>query len=291
MIYHTAQRERRGFTLIELVIGMVIFGIVGALFTQLLTTQGRFFDKQNMGNAARNVSRASLNRVVSDLRMIEATGGMVSASSSAITARVPFALGVVCGTNTSGPGNTTAISLLPVDSVTYYADGFYGYAWRSATTGAYTYVENGALQYKNTGQSLCGQVGITTLTSGLTARLSPIVTGSSLGTPLFLYRMIRYEFKASTAVPGKFGLFRTTILQNGTELSEELIAPFASTARFRFFVVGSESNAQDNPPAALSDMRGLEIHLDGLSERAVPGSASVESAPFTTAVFFKNRIQ
>lgn len=287
----TVGRGRSGFTLIELLVGMVIFAIVGALFTQLLTTQGRFFDKTNMGNAARNVSRASLNRVVSDLRMIEATGGMVAASSAGVTARVPFALAVVCGTNTSGPGTTTAISILPVDSVIYNAPGFYGYAWRSATTGAYTYVENGAIQYKNQGQDLCTQVGITTLTNGRTARLSPIVAGSSLGTPIFLYRIVRYEFKASTAVPGKLGLYRTTLFPDGTQTSEELVAPFASTAKFRFFVVGNNTAAQDNPPALLSDVRGLELHLDGLSETAVPGSTSGESAPFTTAVFFKNRIQ
>ncbi len=287
-----AGRGRRGFTIIEILVGMVIFAIIGALFTKLLTTQGKFFDKQNMGNAARNVSRASLNRVVSDMRMIEATGGMIAASPTAITARVPFALAVVCGTNTSGPGTTTAISILPVDSVIYNAPGFYGYAWRSATTGVYTYVENGAIQYKNTGQDLCTQVGITTLTNGRNARLSPVVNGSSLGTPIFLYRIIRYEFKASTAVPGKLGLYRTTMFPDATPpATEELVAPFASTARFRFFVVGNNTNAQDNPPAALSDVRGLELHLDGLSETAVAGSPSPESAPFTTAVFFKNRIQ
>ena len=287
MRYNTGAPRRRGFTLIELIIGMVIFAIVGALFTRLLTTQGKFFDKQNMGNAARNVSRASLNRVVSDLRMIEATGGVLAASSSSITARVPFALGVVCGTS----NNSTAISLLPVDSVIYNADGFYGFAWRNATTGVYTYVENPAAQTKNVGNNLCNSVGITTLTNGRAARLTPVVNGSSLGTPLFLYRRIRYEFKASTAVPGKFGLYRTTIFPDASEQSEELVAPFANTARFRFFVVGNSTTAQDNPPGILSDMRGIELHLDGLSENAVPGSASVESAPFTTAVFFKNRAQ
>ena len=285
----SSNRRRRGFTLIELIIGVVIFGIIGALFTRLLTSQGRFFDKQSMGNAARNVSRASLNRVVSDFRMIESGGGVLAASATSITARVPFAIGVVCGTNNNGSGNSTAVSLLPVDSALYDADGFYGYAWRSATTGAYTYVENPAAQEKGTGGNLCNQMGITTLTNGRTARITPTMAGSSLGTPVFLYRRLRYEFKASTAVPGKTGLYRTVIFPNNTEKTEELVAPFASTARYRFFVVGSNDIAQDAPPGNLSQLRGIELHLDGTSETKVPGSSTYESAPFTTAVFFKNR--
>src|SRR5256885_16512965 len=96
------RRARRGFTLIELLVGIVIFAIVGALFTKLLTVQGRFFDRQGMGNAARNVSRASLNRIISDFRMIEATGGIVNASSTSLTLRIPYAIGVECGGNGGG---------------------------------------------------------------------------------------------------------------------------------------------------------------------------------------------
>lgn len=294
MRYNHDTGSRRGFTLIELTVGIVIFAIVGAALTRLLTTQGKFFDKQAAGNSARNVSRASLNRIVSDFRMVEATGGVLAASPTSLTVRVPFALGVVCGTNTSSStsgNNSTAISLLPVDSVMYNAEGFFGYAWRSATTGAYTYVENPAAHTKGVGQDLCSTVGITTLPNGRTARLTPAVDGSSLGTPIFLYRRLRYEFKPSTAVPGKVGLYRTIIFPNLSEKPEELVAPFANTARYRFFVVGDNANAQDNPPAALSDLRGFELHLDGISETMVPGSTTVESAPFTTAVFFKNRAQ
>lgn len=285
MMYKHGTRSRRGFTLIELMIGMVIFAIVGGLFTQLLLTQGRFFDKQGAGNSARNVSRASLNRIVSDLRMIEATGGVLAASPTSLTLRVPFALGVVCGTDSS----STAISILPVDSVVYNAPGFFGYAWRSATTGAYTYIENPSGQTKNAGKDMCGTMGITTLVNGLAARLTPVVIGSALGTPIFLYRRLRYEFKPSTAVPGKVGLYRTIIFPDLTETTEELVAPFSSTARYRFFVVSDNVNAYDSPPAVLSDIRGVELHLDGMSETAVPGSITAESAPFTTAVFFKNR--
>src|SRR5438045_3885109 len=107
--------HRRGFTLIELLVGIVIFAIVGTLFTRLLSIQGKFFDRQGMANAARNVSRSSLNRVISDFRMIEATGGVVAAAPTSLTIRVPYAIGVLCADANGG----THISLLPVDSTSY----------------------------------------------------------------------------------------------------------------------------------------------------------------------------
>ncbi|HYS70610.1 MAG TPA: prepilin-type N-terminal cleavage/methylation domain-containing protein, partial [Gemmatimonadaceae bacterium] len=137
MRHYNLRRVRRGFTLIELLVGIVIFAIVGALFTKLLTVQGRFFDRQGMGNAARNVSRSSLNRVVSDFRMIEANGGVVAASSTSLTIRIPYAIGVMCKNIAAG----TVLSLLPVDSTTYAQAGFYGYAWRNFIDGTYSYVE------------------------------------------------------------------------------------------------------------------------------------------------------
>lgn len=278
-------KTRRGFTLLELLVGMVIFAIIGALFTKLLSTQGQFFDKQGLSNAARNVSRGSLNRLVSDLRMIETSGGVLAASSTSLTLRVPFAIGVVCSSNV----NSTAVSMLPVDSVVYNADGFYGFAWRNAVTGAYTYVENPAAHDKTTGQNACNAVAITTLPEGRAARITPVVTGSSLGTPVFLYRRIRYEFKASAAVPGKTGLYRTVIFPSGTEEVEELVAPFASTAKYRFFIAGDNATAYDAPPGDLTTIRGIELNLDGTSEFTAAGQSLPENAPFKTAVFFKNR--
>jgi len=285
MTNHMNSRVRRGFTLIELLVGIVIFAIVGALFTKLLTVQGKFFDRQGMGNAARNVSRASLNRIISDFRMIEATGGIVNASPTSLTLRIPYAIGVECADN----GGFTHLTLLPVDSTTYANSSFYGYAWRSATTGVYTYVEGGA-SLLDGDQAVCTGVRITTVPGGKVVKVSPVLpVGAGLGTPTFVFERIRYEFKASVAVPGKLGLWRTLIRQNGGDLTEELVAPFANSAKWRFFTLQGGAVAQDNPPGNLADIRGLELHLDGISEYVAPGMVSNESAPFTTAVFFKNR--
>ena len=117
--------------------------------------------------------------------------------------------------------------------------------------------------------------------------MNPLASG--LGTPVFLYSKSRYEFKASLAVPGRLGLFRTTILPNGTESAEELVAPFASTASWQFFTVNGGAVAQAAVPADLTTIRGLELHLDGMSEGIAATKTIQDTAPFTTAVFFKNR--
>ena len=281
-----SKTARRGFSMVELLVGMVIFAIIGAAFTKLMTTQGKFFDKQGLSNAARNVSRASLNRVVSDFRMIEATGGVVAATPTVLTIRIPYAIGVMCATS----NGRTHVSLLPVDSMAYASAGFYGYAWRNFTTGAYSYVEGGGTAIGNGDAAVCNGQNITTVPNGKVVGLQPTApAGAGLGTPIFLYARVRYEFKASQSVQGAIGLYRTQISQNGAETSEELVAPFAATAKWKFFTLNGGNVAQDAPPANLADIRGLELHLDGLSEYRAPGQASYESAPFTTAVFFKNR--
>jgi prepilin-type N-terminal cleavage/methylation domain-containing protein len=280
------RRVRRGFTLVELLVGMVLFGIVGALFTKLLTTQGRYFDRQGMGNAARNVSRASLNRVVSDFRMIEATGGVVAATGTSLTLNIPFAIGVMCATS----GGVTHLSLLPVDSTTYANAGFYGYAWRNFTTGVYSYVDNTATEANALDGSVCTGQGVTTVPGGRVVIVTPILPGGAgLGTPVFLYSRVKYQFAASTAIPGSIGLFRTTINPNGTQRTEELVAPFAATAGWKFFVLNGGSVAQVNAPGDLTTITGLELHLDGMSEGIAATKIAPETAPFTTAVFFKNR--
>jgi prepilin-type N-terminal cleavage/methylation domain-containing protein len=288
MRYTGHRRVRRGFTLIELLVGMVLFAIVGALFTKLLTTQGRFFDRQGMGNAARNVSRASLNRVVSDFRMIEATGGVVAATPTSLTLHIPYAIGVMCANSGTG----TVLSLLPVDSTTYATAGFYGYAWRNFTTGAYFYVQNPASERDGIPADLavCTIQGVTTVLNGRVVFVTPVLPGGAgLGTPVFLYSNIRYDFKASTAIPGSIGLFRTKIAPGGAETTEELVAPFAATAGWKFFVLNGGSVAQANAPADLTTITGLELHLDGMSEGTAATKTTPETAPFTTAVFFKNR--
>lgn len=276
--------NRRGLSLSELVIGIVILAIIGMALTRVLRSQARYFDHQKISNAARNVSRGPLNRMVSDLRMVEALGGVVEAQQNYVIVRVPYAMGVVCATT----GGATHISLLPVDSAMYAAPGFSGYAWRGGQ-GIYRYVEAGPPTVSAGDINVCTASSIQTLTASnaKVIQITPQLTDTaSVGTPVFLFRRIRYRFRGSDAVPGTQGLFRTT-MQTG--VAEELSAPYDGTAGFRFFI-GSSTVSTQNPPADLSTLRGLEIILNGMSERNASGSTQKYKAPFTTAVFFKNRL-
>jgi hypothetical protein len=134
-------------------------------------------------------------------------------------------------------------------------------------------------------------VAVTSVPNGKVVKVSPTLpvgVGAGLGTPVFLYSEVRYDFKASTAIPGKLGLYRTKISPGGGEASEELVAPFANTAKWKFFTLNGGSVAQDSP-GDLKSLRGLELHFDGTSETIAATKLAPETAPFTTAVFFKNR--
>jgi hypothetical protein len=106
-----------------------------------------------------------------------------------------------------------------------------------------------------------------------------------VGTIFFLFRRVRYEFKASTLVPGRIGLWRTLVTP-GT--AEELAAPLANTARVRFYV-DYGTTAQAAVPGTLASIRGLEFQLDGQSEQAPRGSAAPITTSLNSSIFFNNR--
>jgi prepilin-type N-terminal cleavage/methylation domain-containing protein len=281
-----ARRGEGGFTLPELLVALVIMGIIGVALTRLFVSQSRFYDLQAQLRRARFVSRTATNAALSDLRMTEATGGVAAASPRSITVRVPYALGVVCA-NTA---TQTTVALFPVDSTTYATAGFSGYAWRDEL-GNYTYVETGAT-VALTSASACAPANVSVLPNGKVVVVAPPLPAAlpaviAVGTPVFLLQPLTYEFKASAALPGRTALWRTVV---STGQADELVAPFDTTAKFRFFVEGSDT-AQNAVPTPLTRMRGVELNFDALSDRAPQGSSAAKKAQAVTAVFFNNALK
>jgi prepilin-type N-terminal cleavage/methylation domain-containing protein len=282
-------RTNSGFTLVELLVALVITSIVGASLVRMLVDQTRFIDHQEAWRSARSVSRSSLNRVLSDLRTVEAVGGMESAVAGGkdFTVRVPYAFGVIC----SATATAATATLMPVDSAMFSAPGFSGFAWRN-NAGVYTYVTAGAALNTAGTAANCTGPNIATVAAfngspagrvvDLGGTLAPV---PPVGSIVFLFRRVRYEFKASVALPGSTGLWRTVVTTGATE---EIATPFDASARVRFYVLNG-AVAQAAVPAPLSDVRGLEFALDGLSESTPRGSAGPMKSELTTSIFFENR--
>jgi len=294
-VTHLRPLGRKGLTLVELLVALTVTTIAGAALIQVMLAQNRASGNNEAWRVARAVSRGSLNRLLADLRLAEAEGALDASTVDGrnITLRVPYGIGVAC--NTTLP---MAVTMLPVDNTQWSAARFAGFAWRDNTTAAYRYRSssfNGATIFSPGTGSVCTAAGITTLpasagggTAGRVVNLNAGSMGSgtpSVGMNVFVYQQVRYQFRMSSAIPGRIALWREVL--NGGPV-EELAAPFDSSARFRFYVVGS-AVAQGSVPSPRSLTRGIEIHLDGMSEAIPAGSTAPKRMELTTSIFFKNR--
>lgn len=123
--------RRSGFTLVELLIGIVILGIVGAAIMSLLVRSQRLARTQADRSVMQANVRAGMGLVTSELReiSISATASDISAlSSTSITYRGQRGLGFVCEKN--------------ANYVIIARGTFSGYRDPLATDGALVFVDN-----------------------------------------------------------------------------------------------------------------------------------------------------
>jgi prepilin-type N-terminal cleavage/methylation domain-containing protein len=289
-------KSRPGLTLIEILIALTIASIIGLSLVRLLTSQIQFADTQVAANSAREVSRSALNAFTTDVRMVDADSGIVLATGDSLTVRAPFAMGIVCGPAASGGGSV--IALLPYDSVSFAEGGYAGYAYIDTTTTGTAYDEVYQYVYSGTAFSAIDSATAASAAPCQTATdrvglfdvgavvVRPAIPAQARYKPAILFREITYAFGPSVAMPGKRGLFRTVVGSgNGTE---ELVAPFDTTARFRYHLNDGTTVAAASG-ATLHAIRGVELNLAGVSDHIVQGSTSIKIAPLTTSIFFKNR--
>ena len=289
MTQRSTPTPTRGFTLIEVLVSMVILAIIGAAMTRLLMTESRLFDLNLAQRDARSVARSSMNVLFSDLRMandgVSAPGTVLLASPETLQVRLPYAFGMVCGI-----GSSTTVSMLAADSVVRATAKYAGYAWRSRLTGQYTYipVESPAnVPIASTAPTTCtttASLRTDTLRSRSWAPLDlkPVAVAQP-GAPVFLYQEVMYWFGASSAYPGRVGLWR----QATGGGAEELVAPFDASARFKFYQRSTDLPSL-TPPTPLDSLVGVAIVLNGASVSNMPGRQPVKTA-METSVFFRNR--
>jgi prepilin-type N-terminal cleavage/methylation domain-containing protein len=284
---------RRGVTLVELLVAMTIASAVGAALIKVMLTQSRATRQNEAWREARMVSRGSVNRLLNDLRSVEATGGLENAASDgrSITLRIPYAIGIAC----TGGTNPLIVSLLPrnPDDSTSFA----GFAWRNAASGAYSYINTFTAPTVITPPSAaCTLQGVETVPASGPTPAGAILSmpwgspdaNQRAGNAVLLYQRVRYRFAPSVAIDSAFGLFRAVNVSAGSWLEEELAAPFDSSARFGLILMGQDTAATAIPgSASWVNVRGVQVDLDGMSE--LSGIGGRKHLNVRTAVFFKNR--
>ena len=289
------QTPRKGFTLNEVVISLVILSVIGAAFTRILTYQTRYLAHETSLRTARSVARTANNILLSDLRTVQDSGGVDSVTSDGKLIRilVPYRFGLVCGTSAL----VTTVSMLPIDSATIALSVYKGFAWRDSLTGRYHYLvpanpTTSDIPVTSTTPATCtgsgpGQAQINAVsTSGRTGSTldlkSTAASGATVAAPIFFFQKVTYSFRTSGVYPNALGLWRN--VEGG--VNEELVAPFDTAARFRFYKPGDDTSSV--APPTIAEIRGLELVLAALSPVKSSNQASKPMQKVVTSVFFKN---
>ena len=253
MTYHS----RRGVSLIEMMIAMVISLGLGAAMVSLLSSSTHMEERDESQRAARLVARSAVNVLVNDLRMIDPAWGIDSATTVSLRVKSPYAIGMVCDSG-GAPSGPLHITVLPVDSVNFATAGYSGVAWRS-TAGSYTAISGGTLTTVASAPASCATNGVQSISAPLSApnqkTLNVTITGTTHpgvkpGMVVLLYRRVNFYF-ANSAIAGlttRRALWRNYL--DGGAGATELVSPFDTTAAFNFYVSGS-SAASSTPPATL----------------------------------------
>jgi hypothetical protein len=161
--------RRRGASIIEILVVLGLAGLVAAALVRMLLSQTRIFERQSADQDARSIARAALGLLASDLRMVDGVGGIVAASAQSFTARVPYAMGILCRTDPAVVSLLPGVPALdPNPTGIAGREGPYGYAWRDSLSGTYQYVEVGAVTARPATvleAAACTGAGVTTLTT------------------------------------------------------------------------------------------------------------------------------
>lgn len=266
----------RGFTLVELLIAITMAAILATALVRILLSDARFVSQQDAMMAARQTARAAQNVTSVELRMVS-DGGLVAAAPESVTVRVPYVFGIACGIS----GTDRIAALMPADSL-MYASAVPNGIMRRGSGGSYVQQALGSVT-SSSDLAACTNEGVQLVPGGTLVALQPqdvVLTGEIF----YLYQTISYRFFPSTDLPGRIGLWRRV----NASAYEELVAPFDSTARFRF-LVDANPQPSDVPPSNLARVTGLEMNLVTQSYEIPQGKPDYATFELPVQIAFLNR--
>jgi prepilin-type N-terminal cleavage/methylation domain-containing protein len=263
--------SRRGLTLVEMLVTLVVFAVLATALARLMIGNSRYVSQQEALLEARQTARAAMSVVVRQV----SDGGLVAAAPESVTVRVPYAFGVLC------PAGHAVLA--PPDSAMYASALLSGFAYQQAD-GTYAFDETVTVTGTTTNTTHCDADSVRLVPNGIRIVLSVSALAPS-GRIFYMYQTVTYKFAESAALPGRVALWR----QVRGAAAEELLAPFDTASRFAF-LVGSRLTVQTAVPSPLSNVRGLELRLIGASVRSAEGESAPSRFPLYPRVSFGNML-
>lgn len=113
-------RARRGYSMVELMIALVMLSAIGLVASRLMLGQQRFYQRTNEQMGVRRELRTALSLLPSELRSISSSGGDIRTfDNNSITFRSVLGIGVVCART------ATSIDIPPTNMARNALSGWY----------------------------------------------------------------------------------------------------------------------------------------------------------------------
>lgn len=280
--------SRRGFTLTELLIGMVVMAILGTAMARILINNSRFVSLQDAMMESRATARAAMQAMVTELHLVP-DSGVIMATRDSMTVRVPYAFGMLCGTT----GGITTGSLMPTDSLMYATAVPDSIGYLPSAGGAFRRRRVTSVTAPPRAAD-CTNDSIRVVPGG--RLIGTTIPGTALpsGSLFYLSQTTTYRFMTSVDLPGRRGLWRRV----GSGAYEELAAPFDTAAKFVFLMgpylqpdarTSLEYGGVGARTARRDSVRGLELRLTGQSISPPQGSSAPQTFELRTRVAFMNK--
>lgn len=289
--------DRRGFTMIELLVGLTLSSILVTIIFQLMMSNSRFVQFQSSREEVQQNARAALDLIAGDLRMVPASGIQLVAQDS-IRFYVPRAWGVLC--DTIDATSATAWAIFPAGVLTntdVFDKANMGVAIEQtgdpvAHTDSWRFV---AAPSQETAGNPCGAVQNNLNAQHVTLGFnrpggSSFVNAGDIfpGTQLLIYEEIKYDVapSASSAVPGNW--IRRMVGRTGNVVNMQPMAgPVPESGALSFAYYRADGAATSTP----SEVRRINVRVitQSRSEMGTPAGRRPEQMDtVSTDVFLRN---
>ncbi len=253
---------RRGFTLVELLVALVLLGLVSAGIYRVLVNNQRIYQAQTQRIDLQQNIRAGVTLLPAELRELDASDGdLIAMAATSITLRASRQLAIICSVPLVG----VAVGGLAPVTMTIRADPFYGVRdFNIATDSIFVYYEGNqgttaddgwlrgdirAIPNLNCDDGTPGRQLVTTLLFGVN---QVAATGRiQRGSPVRGYENVTYSVYQSPSDDRWYLGYQST---SGGNVRQPLIGPLlgANGVSFDYFDVNGAATAV---PAEVAQIR------------------------------------